>query len=159
LNLPWIISDESFIVLNPQSRKLYRFHGENSEIVFQQFYKYPVKCMVCGAIGRDYRSPLTWFHGTIDSDSYIRALDANHIFDELDIVFPNGYVFQQDGISPHTSNRSMEYLRKRVRLLPPECKWPASSPDLSPIGQVWAHIKDNLDTQNVRDAEFVCVSK
>jgi hypothetical protein len=105
------------------------------------------------AIGPNYKSPLIWFRGTIDSDSYIGALHANRIFDDLDERFPNGYVFQQDGASPHTSNRSMEYLRKRVRLLPQECKWPASSPDLSPIEQVWAYIKNNLNASNIKDAE------
>jgi transposase len=152
-NLPWIISDESAIVLNPQPRKLYRFPGENTDIVFQQFTKYPVKCMIWGAIGPNYKSPLIWFRGTIDSNSYIRALHENRIFDDLDQRFPNGYIFQQDGASPHTSNYSMEYLRNRVRLLPQECKWPASSPDISPIEEVWGYIKNNLDTSNIKDAE------
>jgi hypothetical protein len=49
--LPWIISDESSFVLCHQHRKLYRFRGENSEAVFQEFAGYPIKCMVWGAIG------------------------------------------------------------------------------------------------------------
>jgi transposase len=152
-NLPWIISDESSFVLCPSRAKLYRFRGENTPCVFQEFAGYPVKCMVWGAIGPNYKSPLIWFRDGVNSKNYIQALDANHIFHELNIQFPEGYIYQQDGARPHTASQSMEYLAANVEMLPSDCRWPASSPDLSPIEEIWSYIKRKIYVPGLKTPE------
>jgi transposase len=153
---PWIISDESSFVLCPTRRKLYRFRGENSECVFQEFQGYPVKCMVWGAIGPNYKSPLIWFQQHVTSESYVAILMGKEIstntsvLDTMDLKFGHmGYIFQQDGARPHTAKYTMNFLRDRVRLLPPEAPWPACSPDLSPIEQVWGLIKHKINLDRI----------
>lgn len=52
-----------------------------------------------------------------------------------------GLIFQQDGGPGHTSQATIEWMRKRG-IVP--IFWPAFSPDLSPIETLWNRIKDIL---------------
>jgi hypothetical protein len=154
--LPWIISDESCFILCQQHKKLYRFRGENSEAVFQEFQGYPIKCMVWGAIGPNFKSKLIRFGKTVDTNSYIAAMEESSIFDQLKSQFPNGFIYQQDGARPHTAAYTMEFLRSKVTvngLLPSDCNWPASSPDLSPIEEVWGILKGQLSISGIKNKD------
>jgi transposase len=151
--LPWIISDESCFVLCHQRRKLYRFRGENSESIFQEFAGYPIKCMVWGAIGPNFKSQLIRFDGTVDANSYIAAMERSGIFEYLHAQFPDGFIYQQDGARPHTAAYTLEYLRRKITeqcLLPRDCNWPPSSPDLSPIEEIWGYMKSQLNISDVK---------
>jgi transposase len=146
---PWIISDECSFVLSPGRQKVYRFRGENSRCVFQEFAGYPIKAMAWGAIGPGFRSELIWFTDHVKGKTYCEALYQKQIFPYLRQAFPGGYVFQQDGASPHTKKTTMEFLKANAFMLLPG--WPPSSPDLSPIEHVWAYIKNRLNTTNLKN--------
>ena len=45
---------------------------------------------------------------------------------------------QQDNARPHVSKMTTAFLESRIKTL----KWPAHSPDLSPIENVWKLLKD-----------------
>jgi hypothetical protein len=55
--------------------------------------------------------------------------------------------------TPHTAVSSITYLRQKALLLPPDISWPASSPDLSPIEQIWGTIKSQIQLSNVSDSQ------
>jgi hypothetical protein len=117
--------------------------------------------MVWGAIGPNYKSPLIWFPDGVNSKNYIQALDANLIFEELNIQFPEGFIYQQDGARPHTSAEAMEYLTAKAQMLPSDLKWPASSPDVSPIENIWAYMKRRIHVQALKTTKdlFLAVQK
>jgi len=54
---------------------------------------------------------------------------------------PNDSVFQQDNDSKHTSKLAEKRFNEHgIEVM----EWPARSPDLNPIENLWAHIKKRL---------------
>ncbi|GFW50300.1 transposable element Tcb1 transposase [Trichonephila clavipes] len=55
-----------------------------------------------------------------------------------------GAIFQQDIARSHTARVSQDYLRTVATLL-----WPARSPDLSPIENIWDHLGQRVGIPRV----------
>ena len=56
--------------------------------------------------------------------------------------------FQQDNARPHTAKRTLEFLQAFARNYGLTIMdWPANSPNLSPIENLWAHLKLELHRQ------------
>ncbi len=71
---------------------------------------------------------------TMNSERYIKVLEQH-------ILPSRRHVFQQDNAKPHTAAITTAWLRsRRVRAL----NWPACSPDLSPIENIWRIIKRKI---------------
>jgi hypothetical protein len=57
-------------------------------------------------------------------------------------------VFQQDNASSHTAKLTkLFFASKQLTVLP----WPANSPDLNPIENIWAILKQNVERRVVRN--------
>ena len=78
------------------------------------------------------------FKENMNSDKYIEILEDKFI----DIYKNNNnYVYQQDNSPIHKSNKTSEYLKKNnVTLM----NWPANSPYLNPIVNLWYLLKYKL---------------
>ena len=93
--------------------------------------------MVHGVLGPDASLMVTRLHGTIDSKKYIALLE-DHILPYIENKFGKESMLQQDNARPHVSKMTTAFLESRIKTL----KWPAHSPDLSPIENVWKLLKD-----------------
>ncbi|KAJ6232780.1 transposable element-related [Anaeramoeba flamelloides] len=67
------------------------------------------------------------------------------------------WIFQQDGARPHTSKKTIKYLKKRCMLLDP---WPPNSPDLNPIENLWSIMDKRLENRRPDNEEnFIQILK
>ena len=60
-------------------------------------------------------------------------------------LFPDGFIWQQDGSTVHTAQICLDYIKEAMPqpLVSPE--WPSYSPDLSPIENIWSWLKNKVN--------------
>ena len=117
-------------------------------------------CMVWGAIGWNYKSTLVfWDHslGSMKSGGYLE-----HILPIVrsDIYFlefspeewsPGSWRFMQDNAPIHTAKICQNWLvEKDIETI----HWPASSPDMNPIENLWAIIKGKLSQKRTEGMDL-----
>ena len=107
------------------------------EAVYMETDKYPKSFMVWGGIVGSQKTPLLKCPNRMDANSYMELLEANGTLEFFRGA--GGVLFQQDGATCHTARKTKQwFVDNGVMLLE---GWPANSPDLSPIEQVWSIAK------------------
>jgi hypothetical protein len=153
--LPWFFTDECAIDLNPYRRSVYAIPGmKTAEKIFQEYTKHPIHIMVWGGIARNYKSPLVLVKGTVNAQRYIGLLTESRIIETLDALHsPKGWIFQDDGATPHRARITTAWLRERcVHVAEGNMKWPANSPDLNPQEEMWALLRRKIRLEGCKDA-------
>lgn len=110
-----------------------------------------VNSMFWSMIGYNYKSPIIWidFPNQKDPTKQVFSLDAyryrTYILENKNVkkqLLKKNTIFMQDGATSHTARDTLVWFKhRRIKVLE---NWPANSPDLNPIEEVWAEVNRRI---------------
>ena len=96
------------------------------------------------AISRTEKTQLELFTYNMDTNAYLENIKKN--IKVLRKMCSKKLVLVWDNAPTHVSNKAKEfYLKNRIKRI----EWPARSPDLNPIENIWGIVKNELDKRKV----------
>ena len=145
-----ISSDESKIVIGHDSRVyIWRKRGEGwrPDLVEPRNTKPCYEVMIWGCITWHGVGTLTAVNGNINAVKYQEIIDEN-LWPVLARHFPNGnYELQDDNAPFHRARSTQDFIQRNgIGTM----TWPAQSPDISIIENLWLLIKRKLQTRVCR---------
>jgi transposase/RNAse (barnase) inhibitor barstar len=101
------------------------------------------KIMVWGCMTYRGVGDAAWVPGKIDAAAYLEVL-KDYVLASRDWygMDPEAFIFQQDNASVHTARIVRDFFdESNLTVL----EWPANSPDINPIENLWSYLKRELD--------------
>lgn len=97
------------------------------------------KVHVWGGISAQGALPIRIFEENLTAQLYVKILKSR--ISRMRDLYPEGYILQQDNDPKHRSKLAMEYIYKHTD---DQLEWPPYSPDISPIENIWAWLKNEV---------------
>jgi hypothetical protein len=144
-----LFSDEKTFELFAHPKNQYIWTSSAAEVPPNPTVKHPPKLHVWGGISYYGKTELFIFTGNMDREFYKGILEERLLRDARRIFGRRPWLFQQDGDPKHTSDLVQNWLQQHVRFIP-KGDWPANSPDLNPIENLWAYLQQRVYAREPR---------
>ncbi len=142
-HLKWTVSKCSMvrrvqiwlILVGNHGRRVLRAKEEGDRpACYQRSVPKPASLMVWGCISAYGLGSLHVLEGPMNAEKYIKVLEQHMLPSRWRLFQGRPCVFQQDNAKTHTAAITTAWIHsERVLVL----NWPACSPDLSPIENIW----------------------
>jgi hypothetical protein len=146
-NLGVFWDEKEFELFGPPNRKdeiIWDDHGvqySHGEVA------HPSKFKIGGAISSRGATRLVPYEGTIDSNEYQNMIAT--VLPDINKMYPkNDWFLVQDSAKPHSSKSSQSLLADNVPSLILPHEWPANSPDISAIENIFGDQQDKVYQKN-----------
>ena len=160
-NYDWmktLITDEKdfnlFAATNPQNDRVWA--TDPSKVPPVELVKHASGVKVWAGVSATGKTRLHFYTGTISATQYLKIL--NKAKKEMHACFEDedDWTFQHDGASAHKAKKTNKWLEENVPNFiasGPFGEWPAQSPDLSIIENVWSIMEDKLEENPPRTTQ------
>ena len=135
-------SDESpFVLRFKNTTRVWRLPNERfKSFALTGTVKHDKKINVWGCFSYSGVGHIHWVQGLMDQAKYKQIL-IHHMRPSSKKLFGNeNFIFQQDNDPKHTAKTVKKYLENHFKVL----EWPAQSPDLNPIENLWNYLNTQM---------------
>ncbi len=148
-----MFSDESkfCISFGNQGPRVWRKRGEaQNPRCLRSSVKFPQSVMVWGAMSSAGVGPLCFLRSKVNTAVYQEVLE-HFMLPAADQLYGGAdFIFQQDLAPAHSANATSTWFKDHGI---PVLNWPANSPDLNPIENLWGIVKKKMRYARPNNAE------
>ena len=142
-----VFTDEKIFYLGNETGRVWIVPGGDN---VRKTKKARFKLHIWGGISYQGKTDLHEFQGRVTSQSYQKCLSSTFMKYWHKWTYDGQWWMQQDGAPPHTSKSTMDFLkRKKINII----DWPAQSPDLNPIENLWGWMQHELNKHDIRNRQ------